>query len=102
MRQIVLHLCAFLALQGFKRRVFKTSPFTYFVKSKGELRCIVNSVLLDGKVVVVFFFFNLRPKSEGGGGGGTLAYSPPLLLLQPWRAFSAKSYTALNELLNGL
>ena len=49
--------------------------------------------------MVVFFFFNLRPKSEGGG---TLAYSPPLLLLRPWRAFRAKSYTALNELLNGL
>ena len=77
-RQIVLHLCAFLALQGLKTdlRGWKISQNNTDI-SKGELRCVINTVFLDGKVIV-FIFFYFHPKSWGAGTG-VLAPSPLLL-----------------------
>ena len=42
--QIVLYQWAFLALQGFKLtwEVKKLALTTYLLKSKGELRCVIN------------------------------------------------------------
>ena len=61
------------------KKIKKLTLTTYFIKSKEELGCVINSVFSTVKWWSSFLK-NFRPKSEGHG---PYPHAPLLLLLRP-------------------